>query len=131
MAQGVPKAIVTHSQRVCRLYKKALRTVESYCMERHEFRYEAVLVRERFEKTRKEQDMRKLAAMLEEAEHEVWKQGNTQPFVFKNDPGGIMYNRSFEPSDVILDNWHPWERVRMTTNEMFSIFSRPSLIIYS
>lgn len=28
MATGVPKAIITHSQRVCRLYKAALRTLE-------------------------------------------------------------------------------------------------------
>ncbi len=34
MAQGVPKAILTHSQRVCRLYKRASRTIEDQLLDR-------------------------------------------------------------------------------------------------
>jgi len=116
MAQGVPKSIITHSQRVCRLYKSAVRTAESFLNEWHDRRYVAVVMRDRFERTRKETDMRKLAAMVEEGEHEVWKQANIQPFIYKNDPGGIMYNRVCEPSDTVLDFWHPWEKVRIRSH---------------
>jgi hypothetical protein len=31
MSQGVPRSIITHAQRVCRMYKKALRTTEMSC----------------------------------------------------------------------------------------------------
>ncbi len=56
-------------------------------------------------------DMRKLAAMVEEAEEEVFQYTHMQPFYFKNDPGGIMYQRHSPAHDSLLDNWHPWEKV--------------------
>ena len=83
MAQNVPKSILTHQQRVCRLYKKAVRLVQSQHDARVNFRMEAVVLRHRFDETRKENDFRKLAAMLEEGEHEVWKNQHPQPFYFK------------------------------------------------
>ena len=83
MAQHVPKSILTHSQRVCRLYKKAYRLIESKHDARINFRLEAVVLRHRFDETRKEDDWRKLAAMLEEGEHEVWAEQHPQPFYFK------------------------------------------------
>jgi len=110
MAQHVPKSILTHSQRV--LYKKAYRLIESKHDARINFRLEAVVLRHRFDETRKEDDWRKLAAMLEEGEHEVWAEQHPQPFYFKNDPGGILYNRYCEPYDFVLDHWHPWEKVK-------------------
>ena len=36
--RGGPREILTHSQRVCRLYKKAYRTTESWALERYTFR---------------------------------------------------------------------------------------------
>ena len=83
MASQVPKSILTHQQRVSRLYKKAYRLIESQHDARINFRLEAVVLRHRFDETRKENDFRKLAAMLEEGEHEVWKQQHSQPFYFK------------------------------------------------
>ena len=47
------------------------------------FRYAAVLMRDRFEHTRQEKDMRKLAAMVEEGEEELWRNQHFQPFTFK------------------------------------------------
>ena len=112
MAQGVPRTILTHSQRVCRLYKRALRTTEEWCASHHIFRYHAVLLRNRFDETRHEKDFRKLAAMLEDGEEEVWREQHPQPFKFKNDPGGILHDREGEPPDAVLDYWHPWEKAR-------------------
>ena len=40
-------------------------------------------MRDRFDETRKEQDMRKLAAMVEEGEEELWRNQHFQPFYFK------------------------------------------------
>jgi len=111
MATGAPKAIITHSQRVCRLYKNALRTLEMHARDRACFRYAAVLMRDRFEQTRKENDMRKLAGMLEAGEEECFENQHFQPFIFKNDPGGILFERQMQTKDRVLDVWHPWEKV--------------------
>lgn len=40
-------------------------------------------MRDRFEQTRQEKDMRKLAAMVEEGEEEAWRNQHFQPFVFR------------------------------------------------
>merc|ERR1712198_168364 len=45
---SVPKEIVIHAQRVCRLYKRAIRECENYALSRHEFRYDATVMRDRF-----------------------------------------------------------------------------------
>merc|ERR1711997_327331 len=107
---GAPLQIVTHAQRVCRLYKKAMRTTNDYFFERHLVRYEQVLLRQRFEETRKEKDMRKLAAMLEEAEIEHRKMKSFDPFIFRDDEGGIIYHREPHIRDLMVDHWHPWEK---------------------
>ena len=83
---------------------------------RHLIRYEAVLLRARFEETRKEKDMRKLAAMLEEGELECQEKANPDPFIFKDDEGGIIYSRENHYRDSLLDHWHPWEKVRYCSN---------------
>jgi hypothetical protein len=80
---GIPQAILTHSQRVCRLYKKAQRLSEMCLDDRQQIRFEAVLLRHRFDETRKEDDYRKLGAMLEEGEDEVWRKQHPQPFYFR------------------------------------------------
>ena len=40
-------------------------------------------MRDRFDQTNKEKDMRKLAAMVEEGEEELWKNQHYMPFIFK------------------------------------------------
>ena len=69
MSGGVgPRQILTHSQRVCRLYKKAYRTTEDWAPERWLFRFNACVLRARFDETRSIKDMRVLAKMLEDGE---------------------------------------------------------------
>ena len=78
---GVPKHFLTHAQRVCRLYKKAYRTMEMTYNDAAAFRFEAVLLRHRFDESRKELDQRKLAAMVQEAEEECFRKQHSQPFI--------------------------------------------------
>ena len=87
------------------------------CSGRDIFRYHACLIRAEVEKTRQETDVRKLVGMLEAAEEECWRQQHPQPFIFKNDPDGIMWNRQAHVADDILDVWHPWEKVRPRQND--------------
>ena len=93
MASQVPKSILTHSQRVCRLYKAAVRTMQYQYDHRNFFLVERVVLRHRFDETNKEKDFRKLAAMLEEGEHEVWKNQHSQPFYFKVSITPVYYHQ--------------------------------------
>ncbi|XP_040583599.1 NADH dehydrogenase [ubiquinone] 1 beta subcomplex subunit 9 isoform X2 [Lepeophtheirus salmonis] len=105
-----PKTILTHAQRVCRLYKRALRTIEDYEHNRLEARFQAVQMRDRFEKTRKEKDLRVLAAILEAGEREHFEKKHPIPFKFLNDPGALAFERTVDSPDHVLDLWHPWEK---------------------
>ena len=60
--------------------------------------------------------MRKLAAMLEEGELECQEKANPDPFIFRDDEGGIIYSRENHYRDSLLDHWHPWEKVRYYSN---------------
>merc|ERR1711884_451142 len=53
-AMSIPTNVLTHAQRVCRLYKKACRNLEYDCYKKAYYRYAAVLMRQRFEETRSE-----------------------------------------------------------------------------
>jgi len=113
MTGGVgPREILTHAQRVCRLYKKAYRTTEDWAAERWQFRFSACVLRGRFEESKKVTDNRVLAKMLEDGEHELWEEQHYDPRVFKTDPGGIVYNRECATPDWLFDQWHPWEKVQ-------------------
>ena len=50
---------------------------------RANFRYAAVLMRDRFDQTRAEKDMRKLAGMVEAGEEEAFQMQHYKPFVFR------------------------------------------------
>ena len=78
----------------------------------HKYRYEAILMRARFDATRKEKDLRKLAAMLEAGEEEWFEKQAYDPFIFRDDEHGIIYNREPHYRDELIDHWHPWEKVR-------------------
>ncbi|CAB4061109.1 NDUFB9 [Lepeophtheirus salmonis] len=89
-----PKTILTHAQRVCRLYKRALRTIEDY----EHNRLEA------------QKDLRVLAAILEAGEREHFEKKHPIPFKFLNDPGALAFERTVDSPDHVLDLWHPWEK---------------------
>jgi len=105
--------ILTHAQRVCRLYKKSLRTLEDWNPRRHELRFNAAVLRARFDETRSEQDMRIQAKRLEEAEKEWIQRQHYDPLMLKNDPGGICYQRDVPIHDWLFDLYHPWEKVQL------------------
>ena len=70
--------------------------------------------------------MRILAAWLEEGEKELWEKKSLDPFIFRDDEHGIIYNREPHMRDTMLDHWHPWEKVRcfpFTANASFGIYS--------
>ncbi|CAG0883240.1 unnamed protein product [Darwinula stevensoni] len=102
--------IITHTRKVCSLYKRALRCLESHHTEKWKFRYEAVMLRQRLEANRKVTDMREAKVLLLEGEKELIENAHYQPLKFWNSPGGVCYGREVIPQDWVLDYWHPLEK---------------------
>ncbi|KAL4716413.1 hypothetical protein ACJJTC_015841 [Scirpophaga incertulas] len=102
----------THSQKVCSLYKRALRNLESYYDRRNVFRYQAVLLRARFDQNAKECDLRKATELLKAGEEELFQIQHPIPKKFAQSPGGVAFERVVTPPDWVLDYWHPLEKAQ-------------------
>ncbi|XP_028040495.1 NADH dehydrogenase [ubiquinone] 1 beta subcomplex subunit 9 [Bombyx mandarina] len=111
MAQ-IPLGVKTHAQKVCSLYKRALRNLEAYYDRRHVYRYQAVLLRERFDKHAKETNMIKANELLKEGEEELFLKQHPIPKYFATSPGGVAHERVVTPPDWVLDYWHPLEKAQ-------------------
>ncbi|XP_067006270.2 NADH dehydrogenase [ubiquinone] 1 beta subcomplex subunit 9 [Anabrus simplex] len=104
--------LVSHTRKVCSLYKRALRNLESWYDRRPAFRYQAVLLRQRFEQNRCEVDMRKAKELLIQGEQELFNNQHYQPKKFPRSPGGVAFGREVIPPDWVLDYWHPLEKAQ-------------------
>ncbi|CAD7086004.1 unnamed protein product [Hermetia illucens] len=109
---AVPTGIVTHSRKVCSLYKRALRNLEAWYDRRHIFRYRAVLLRQRFEENKNVNDPVKANELLLAGEKELFETQHFQPKKFANSPGGCAFEREVIPPDWVLDYWHPLEKAQ-------------------
>ncbi|KOB69377.1 NADH dehydrogenase [Operophtera brumata] len=109
---SVPLGIKTHAQKVCSLYKRGLRNLEAFYDRRHVYRYQAVLLRARFDKHAKEQDMRVAVDLLKKGQEELFMTQHPVPRVFPMSPGGVAHERVVTPPDWVLDYWHPLEKAR-------------------
>ncbi|XP_011553236.3 NADH dehydrogenase [ubiquinone] 1 beta subcomplex subunit 9 [Plutella xylostella] len=110
MAQVPVYGLASHARKVCSLYKKALRNLEMYYDRRHVYRYQAVLMRERFDQNAKIRDMRKATELLKAGEEELFLIQHPIPKKFTYSPGGVAFEREVEPPDWVLDYWHPLEK---------------------
>uniref|UniRef100_A0A1I7YUK1 NADH dehydrogenase [ubiquinone] 1 beta subcomplex subunit 9 n=1 Tax=Steinernema glaseri TaxID=37863 RepID=A0A1I7YUK1_9BILA len=96
---------LSHRQKVCRLYKRALREVDNwYGGNTLEVRYQKVIMRARFDAGKDEQDPRKSALLLADGCRQLWEKRHFKPFRFAMDPGGSGYDRERESPDQILDS---------------------------
>ncbi|KAJ2940843.1 hypothetical protein O0L34_g10104 [Tuta absoluta] len=112
MANVPALGLKTHTQKVCSLYKRALRNLEAFYDRRHVYRYHAVLLRERFDKNATEKDMRKANQLLKDGEQELFLQQHPIPRKFALSAGGVAYERVVTPPDWVLDYWHPLEKAQ-------------------
>ncbi|XP_035223398.1 NADH dehydrogenase [ubiquinone] 1 beta subcomplex subunit 9-like [Stegodyphus dumicola] len=69
----------THAQKVCSLYKRAVRNAWSTYDDRWLYRYHARLIRARFDEHKDEKDLRKAKQLLEDGEKELWDNLHYQP----------------------------------------------------
>ncbi|XP_040210874.1 NADH dehydrogenase [ubiquinone] 1 beta subcomplex subunit 9 [Rana temporaria] len=105
-------AYLTHSQKVLRLYKKAQRHTESWVVHRAEVRYQACLLRARFEEHKDENDMVKATLLLKAGEEEFHRRRHPMPYIFPDSPDGTCYERydCYKLPEWVLDFWHPSEK---------------------
>lgn len=74
------------------------------------FRYEALKLRQRFEKNADITDLRLAKHLLNQGEEELFQKQHYQPYAFPESPGGVAYKRDSYTPDSVLDNWDPIEK---------------------
>ncbi|XP_059469975.1 NADH dehydrogenase [ubiquinone] 1 beta subcomplex subunit 9 [Neocloeon triangulifer] len=104
--------LLRHSKRVCSLYKRAVRNLEAYNMDRTVFRYQAVLMRAKFDENKDIKDLRRAKELLIAGEEELLRSEHYQPIKFPHSPGGVAYAREVTAPDWVLDYWHPLEKAQ-------------------
>ncbi|KAL7670763.1 hypothetical protein ACOME3_005687 [Neoechinorhynchus agilis] len=103
---------MTHSQRVCRLYKMAIKECRNYGNDRLHYRYLAILMRARFDQNKNVKDRLEARRLLAEGEVELEKMSHPMPVNFPDSPGGSNYDRSDKYVDSVYDLWHPLEKAQ-------------------
>ncbi|KAL1431896.1 hypothetical protein MTO96_013983 [Rhipicephalus appendiculatus] len=103
---------VSHKFQVCSLYKRALRAIEAWSIERDEFRMDAVRMRQRFETYRHIKDLRIAKEILEKGEEELFQYEHPYPLHYALAPQGVAYGREQPSPDWVLDYWHPLEKAQ-------------------
>ncbi|KAL1229901.1 NADH dehydrogenase [ubiquinone] 1 beta subcomplex subunit [Trichinella pseudospiralis] len=103
---------LSHRQKVCRLYKAALRLCDCWFLpDVLECRYQKVMLRARFDFHKGEQDPAKKQQLLLDGLKELWTKRHPYPFTYAYDPYGCAYNREEPPPDTIVDvDWEHPER---------------------
>lgn len=98
------------------------------------YRYEATILRDRFDQNRNVKDVAKLQKILQESEKELFEKQHYQPikcicnslvflvswsavnnlpfFLVPYSPGGVAYGRTLESPDWVLDYWQEEEKAR-------------------
>ncbi|EFO22163.1 NADH-ubiquinone oxidoreductase B22 subunit [Loa loa] len=106
---------LSHRQKVCRLFKRAMREVDGYYgMDILEARFQKVIMRARFDAYREERDPDKARLLYLDGCRQVWD-GNIGLLsaVIGSDVGGAAYNRdTHNMPDAMLDSttWTNVER---------------------
>ena len=72
---------LTHAQRVTRLYRRSLKHILSWVIERDKWRIEALKLRDRFDATKNLTDSRKINQLLLEGEAEFERLKHPAPYI--------------------------------------------------
>ena len=112
MSNYLQTKFLTHRQQVLRLYKAAVKNERNWFPDRHEWRYKATLIRDRFEQNRNVLDLVKAQQILAEGQQELANWQHPNPLQFPDSPGGVGYGREPRSPDWVLDQWHPMEKAQ-------------------
>merc|ERR1719323_2787149 len=104
--------VLSHGQRVRKLYKMALQEVRNWYYEPHMVRLKSVEMRARFDEHINEPDLRIAKRLVMAGEQELASTRHPAQLKYPDSPGGINFGREQYVSDDILDQWHPYERAQ-------------------
>lgn len=108
--------LVSHTRRVCSLYKKMLRDIDWSETEFFEARFKKLQLRAEFDKHKNIKDMRAAKALLEATEQNFLR--TMHPYMANNiewhpySKEGIAYQRNMESPDYVMDAYHPLEKAQ-------------------
>lgn len=107
--------VYSHAQRVKKLYKLAIRNLESWYDRREVYRYMTALMRARFDRDGRVKNQSTAKSLLEEGEKQLKSNLHWHMRKFPATPYGSAYEREVPPPDWALDMWHPLERAQYPT----------------
>lgn len=115
-ANYLKRELISHTRRVCSLYKKMCRDVVYWEGDFFEGRYKKLLIRRQFDENKNIKDVRIAKMLLEKAE-EKFKE-DQHPYHIHGQPlhpyskNGIAYDRDFKSPDYVMDMYHPLEKAQ-------------------
>lgn len=115
-ADFLKRELISHTRRVCSLYKKMCRDLDFAEEDFFEARFKKLIVRSKFDKYKDIKDIRRAKALLQEGIEEFNK--NADPFHIHGPPfhafskEGIAYNRNKLSPDYVMDTYHPLEKAQ-------------------
>ena len=90
-----PKPVLTHGQRVCRLYRHSLKLLGSWSVFRELFVVEAEKIRAEFDANKDmDPNSKKASVLLEKGEAKLYDYTHPDPYVCAYMPGGSLYMRN-------------------------------------
>lgn len=111
------RELVSHTRKVCALYKSMSRDLEYWDMDLFEVRFKKLLLRQQFDQNKNIKDMRQ-AKVIYETTKEKFEKHDMHPYHahgqawFPFSKEGISYNRDLESPDSVMDFYDPLEKAK-------------------
>uniref|UniRef100_A0A6G1S538 NADH dehydrogenase [ubiquinone] 1 beta subcomplex subunit 9 n=1 Tax=Aceria tosichella TaxID=561515 RepID=A0A6G1S538_9ACAR len=108
--------LVSHTRKVCSLYKRLLRNIDFSEDDFYEARFQKLQLRAEFDKHKDIKDARVAKALLEKGEKHFEENGH--PYyvsgieIHPYSKDGIAYGRCEESPDYVMDYYHPLDKAR-------------------
>lgn len=110
------RELISHTRKVCSLYKRMSRDLEFWEEDLLECRYRKLLLRAEFDKYKNIKDVREGKRILEMGEKKLFNEihpyhAHGQPLLnFAKE--GISYGRNLESPDYVMDHYDPLEKAQ-------------------
>uniref|UniRef100_A0A7S3JR60 NADH dehydrogenase [ubiquinone] 1 beta subcomplex subunit 9 n=1 Tax=Aureoumbra lagunensis TaxID=44058 RepID=A0A7S3JR60_9STRA len=101
-----PEPVLTHAQRVCRLYRRSLKLTFSWAFFRDLYIQEAEKLRAEFDANASlDPNSRKAQLLVENGEAKLWEMQHPDPYVVSYAPGGTSFMRNPTLPNKIVYNF--------------------------
>ncbi|EKX36598.1 hypothetical protein GUITHDRAFT_155205 [Guillardia theta CCMP2712] len=94
---------VAHKARVCRLYRRAIKTLMDWVVDREVLSEQAIQVRNQIERHRHEPNIAYAEDLLKAGEARLKKYAHPDPYILPEMPGGTKWQRNLPVPHEIWD----------------------------